>query len=133
MFFFFFFFFSSRRRHTRWPRDWSSDVCSSDLFGVRQLLERAVRIDADVVHEHVDPALGGEDGRDRRPDPVLVREVDRMRKNGQTLGAERVGCGPEPLSLAVEKSDAGPLGGEAGGGVIAETLCGARHESRLAG
>src|SRR5690625_3141207 len=25
------FFFSSRRRHTRWPRDWSSDVCSSDL------------------------------------------------------------------------------------------------------
>src|SRR5690625_7726078 len=29
------FFFSSRRRHTRWPRDWSSDVCSSDL----QLLE----------------------------------------------------------------------------------------------
>src|SRR5439155_10614680 len=28
---FLFFFFSSRRRHTRWPRDWSSDVCSSDL------------------------------------------------------------------------------------------------------
>src|SRR5690625_7282253 len=27
----FFVFFSSRRRHTRWPRDWSSDVCSSDL------------------------------------------------------------------------------------------------------
>src|SRR5207253_7419784 len=25
-------FFSSRRRHTRWPRDWSSDVCSSDLW-----------------------------------------------------------------------------------------------------
>src|SRR6266508_1366690 len=25
------FFFSSRRRHTIWPRDWSSDVCSSDL------------------------------------------------------------------------------------------------------
>src|SRR5690625_7411501 len=24
-------FFSSRRRHTRWTRDWSSDVCSSDL------------------------------------------------------------------------------------------------------
>src|SRR5690606_40948930 len=27
----FFFFFSSRRRHTRFSRDWSSDVCSSDL------------------------------------------------------------------------------------------------------
>src|SRR2546422_6220617 len=27
------FFFSSRRRHTRCSRDWSSDVCSSDLRG----------------------------------------------------------------------------------------------------
>src|SRR5256884_3544073 len=27
-----FFFFSSRRRHTRCSRDWSSDVCSSDLY-----------------------------------------------------------------------------------------------------
>src|SRR6266852_4140401 len=34
-FLFFFFFFSSRRRHTRCYRDWSSDVCSSDLW--RQL------------------------------------------------------------------------------------------------
>src|SRR5438445_6405723 len=51
-FFFFFFFFSSRRRHTRYWRDWSSDVCSSDLRGpgtrrpaelatVRQLLPDA--------------------------------------------------------------------------------------------
>src|SRR5690606_41135850 len=28
-------FFSSRRRHTRFSRDWSSDVCSSDLYGNR--------------------------------------------------------------------------------------------------
>src|SRR5436309_2518902 len=32
------FFFSSRRRHTRFSRDWSSDVCSSDL-AVRRRLE----------------------------------------------------------------------------------------------
>src|SRR5712675_181775 len=32
MFIVFFFFFSSRRRHTRCSRDWSSDVCSSDLL-----------------------------------------------------------------------------------------------------
>src|SRR5690625_3876295 len=31
------FFFSSRRRHTRWPRDWSSDVCSSDLNEANEL------------------------------------------------------------------------------------------------
>src|SRR3989449_4483729 len=34
-----FFFFSSRRRHTRCSRDWSSDVCSSDLV-CRLLLEK---------------------------------------------------------------------------------------------
>src|SRR5260221_8467609 len=41
--FYFFFFFSSRRRHTRSLCDWSSDVCSSDLLGVRDVLaeERA--------------------------------------------------------------------------------------------
>src|SRR5215813_14744562 len=33
MWFLVFFFFSSRRRHTRCGRDWSSDVCSSDLAG----------------------------------------------------------------------------------------------------
>ena len=31
-FIFLFFFFSSRRRHTRFTSDWSSDVCSSDLY-----------------------------------------------------------------------------------------------------
>src|SRR5690606_24392232 len=31
------FFFSSRRRHTRFSRDWSSDVCSSDLISQGRL------------------------------------------------------------------------------------------------
>src|SRR5690625_7890861 len=34
------FCFSSRRRHTRWPRDWSSDVCSSDLK-MKELVKQA--------------------------------------------------------------------------------------------
>src|SRR5690625_6974841 len=34
------FFVSSRRRHTRWPRDWSSDVCSSDLERADKELQR---------------------------------------------------------------------------------------------
>src|SRR5690606_35327253 len=37
------FFFSSRRRHTRFSRDWSSDVCSSDL-SVQQVALRAARL-----------------------------------------------------------------------------------------
>src|SRR5207253_3457223 len=40
-----FFFFSSRRRHTRWPRDWSSDVCSSDLT---ELLDAASEIEGRI-------------------------------------------------------------------------------------
>src|SRR2546429_4065123 len=38
MFLLVFFFFSSRRRHTRCSRDWSSDVCSSDLKNPDSLL-----------------------------------------------------------------------------------------------
>ena len=51
----FFFFFSSRRRHTRLVRDWSSDVCSSDLpyrdgvSGVSPL--------GFIVLQHVSPLL----------------------------------------------------------------------------
>src|SRR2546429_4181685 len=40
---FVFFFFSSRRRHTRCSRDWSSDVCSSDL--VAEGVERAAQLE----------------------------------------------------------------------------------------
>src|SRR6266702_5744137 len=39
----FVFFFSSRRRHTRWPRDWSSDVCSSDLENSAKEVKAAIR------------------------------------------------------------------------------------------
>src|SRR5690349_24371192 len=37
-----YFFFSSRRRHTRSLRDWSSDVCSSDLGGENEAFEGKV-------------------------------------------------------------------------------------------
>src|SRR3712207_7788387 len=43
-----FFFFSSRRRHTRYWRDWSSDVCSSDLE--RQLLLKQIN---EIVKERL--------------------------------------------------------------------------------
>src|SRR5438445_5640721 len=41
-----FFFFSSRRRHTRYWRDWSSDVCSSDL----RALSPVALLDLDAAH-----------------------------------------------------------------------------------
>src|SRR3989449_4958397 len=52
----FFFFFSSRRRHTRCSRDWSSDVCSSDLFQPVPVPLRAMPpVDLVIVsHDHYD-------------------------------------------------------------------------------
>src|SRR6266498_5151877 len=49
------FFFSSRRRHTRCGRDWSSDVCSSDLARAgRAAVAHLVELAADdaAVHRH---------------------------------------------------------------------------------
>src|SRR5256884_3705625 len=39
------FFFSSRRRHTRCSRDWSSDVCSSDLIRERSAEQQVLPVD----------------------------------------------------------------------------------------
>src|SRR5690606_9790312 len=53
------FLFSSRRRHTRFSRDWSSDVCSSDLTPGAQrrqvllLVAAASRAKANMVWRHV--------------------------------------------------------------------------------
>src|SRR5699024_12099460 len=46
-----FFFFSSRRRHTRSKRDWSSDVCSSDLTPYRNFLLVELR---KILHQRID-------------------------------------------------------------------------------
>src|SRR6266496_2650808 len=71
---FFFFFFSSRRRHTRSLRDWSSDVCSSDL-GLARLLP--------VTHGPVDDAFlfpGDVGVAQERGEIVGDRAVDRVLK-----------------------------------------------------
>src|SRR5207249_5674404 len=53
------FFFSSRRRHTRSKRDWSSDVCSSDLdaaFAVAFVLRgQEMAVERDEVERRADP------------------------------------------------------------------------------
>src|SRR5207253_3954355 len=66
------FFFSSRRRHTRWPRDWSSDVCSSDLDRLHAEEERG----CDLL---VRPALPGEPGNPLRSEERRVGKECRSR------------------------------------------------------
>src|SRR2546430_4106029 len=71
------FFFSSRRRHTRFDCDWSSDVCSSDLFSF-------------AAPEHLGPMYvpGGQIG------PGAFTEVFVFDSGGTT------GCGSQCRLLA---------------------------------
>src|SRR5207302_8070692 len=79
----FFFFFSSRRRHTRFSRDWSSDVCSSDLS------------DLDVAHAILE---------------ILGKSRDLIRLNGATSDSGP-GIGDED-HLAFQRSEERRVGKE---------------------
>src|SRR5690606_39858118 len=58
-------FMSSRRRHTRFSRDWSSDVCSSDLSGGRHATSVGDQpVDEAEQHPLAGHGCGG--GRTRR-------------------------------------------------------------------
>src|SRR5262245_63465626 len=104
LFVFFFFFFSSRRRHTRCLRDWSSDVCSSDLgprrarrssrrsvrAGLRALrnADRRARLPAETAAETMSAIL-----RDDPPDPSTLNVTvppGVLRKIGRASCRERV-------------------------------------------
>src|SRR2546422_7816105 len=64
----FFFFFSSRRRHTRCSRDWSSDVCSSDL----QLLLCSDGLTGMITEEQIQAILGATEGAPQEAADRLV-------------------------------------------------------------
>src|SRR2546422_9963094 len=68
-----YFFFSSRRRHTRCSRDWSSDVCSSDLIALHELLY-ALAQGYDSVALEADVELGG---TDQKFNLLVGREIQR--------------------------------------------------------
>src|SRR5690606_40319381 len=76
-----FFFFSSRRRHTRFSRDWSSDVCSSDLEDARAAatgvaaaaIAAALRVPAAEIAVGAG-TLAGEVGRAGETDAEVARD-----------------------------------------------------------
>src|SRR5699024_11485680 len=93
----FVFFFSSRRRHTRSKRDWSSDVCSSDLHEVT--IPKDITILAKVI-------LTLEDVIDRLdPDFSIMKAVEPF---GKKLIRQRY----NPKSMAKDRSEERRVGKE---------------------
>src|SRR5438105_11779817 len=88
-----FFFFSSRRRHTRSTRDWSSDVCSSDLSRPLQVqpaphhrLSQSVELSARPL-----PAAGHRrDGEHGPHQATLLRQPPPLEQIGRASCRERV-------------------------------------------
>src|SRR5690606_40928276 len=90
------FFFSSRRRHTRFSRDWSSDVCSSDLSAAAQaeldaMLEEANRKleEASRAARQATEGDGGDAPDPANPDIEALRAVIAgLRSEERRVGKE---------------------------------------------
>src|SRR5699024_11369945 len=74
------FFFSSRRRHTRSKRDWSSDVCSSDLCLVPPSFAQ---------RDPLDLAQAGFVAKDRGDFTVAIRLFDEALQRGLFADKQR--------------------------------------------
>src|SRR2546429_6045758 len=87
----FIFFFSSRRRHTRCSRDWSSDVCSSDLLNIALNRNKVLDLGPDSILVGAYCCVGG--GAHQNPTVLKVGEpinsfygwVYAGMKNGQPV------------------------------------------------
>src|SRR3712207_8813916 len=98
-------FFSSRRRHTRYWRDWSSDVCSSDLGDRMQLLAGTGRGD-DRQRQPLVP-------RDRRPRVAVHRAAhgalsDVLQVRGLRREAPRSSIREAPMRTTPARPRGGP-------------------------
>src|SRR5438105_15325010 len=106
-----FFFFSSRRRHTRSTRDWSSDVCSSDLC---EPAPHAPELESD--HARADDAepLRYRLEFERTPgvDDVRRPEGSRAQLDRSGAGGEHHVAGGEPAALALVGGEFDPAAGQ---------------------
>src|SRR2546422_11012077 len=80
----FFFFFSSRRRHTRCSRDWSSDVCSSDL-----MQETFRALIAEMGGEVFSPMPTAEQGYGLATGGTIIHELGGTRMGNDPRSEER--------------------------------------------
>src|SRR5437016_10697513 len=110
-YFLFFFFFSSRRRHTRLVSDWSSDVCSSDLDDVLQIVRMPVAGGISRSQRATEPRhlKTRRPGADR--DPVGIEAGDEVKATA-VLGLVRVAHparDPQPLDRGESQVRVGGL------------------------
>src|SRR5690606_1980895 len=85
------FFFSSRRRHTRFSRDWSSDVCSSDLWLLRHARQAQGSGSAKTF------VVAEDDGRVAGYFSLTVGQVDTLEAPERI----RKGMGQYPLPVVI--------------------------------
>src|SRR5690606_40019577 len=83
------FFFSSRRRHTSFSRDWSSDVCSSDLGSSSALSYSVAASDRALWSKSAGVSESDEDGRRRHGGRVGVLLRSPARSEERRAGKER--------------------------------------------
>src|SRR4051794_41982365 len=104
------FFFSSRRRHTRWTGDWSSDVCSSDLWPAPALVLVPTRELAMQVSDALVPlAKAVEIGRAScRERGETWAACVLLKKKGNRSPAQR--CCGEPPTIQCRGASAGRVG-----------------------
>src|SRR5256885_17115317 len=95
------FFFSSRRRHTRLQGDWSSDVCSSDLYPTI-IAETAVRqklFDKEGIKAELTIYRGGSEGYEAMAagaaDMIMNSASSGAAGEPQTAGGAKVSGGRE--------------------------------------
>src|SRR5439155_13620000 len=98
-------FFSSRRRHTSWPRDWSSDVCSSDLKVVvigdhEQVSPYAVGFETNRVQALVDEFLDGVPNKQLYDGKTSVYDLARQAFGGVVRLVEHFRCVPEIIEFS---------------------------------
>src|SRR5690625_2719593 len=104
------FFFSSRRRHTIWQRDWSSDVCSSDLIRLASQIGAGL---VGVMYVLDEPSIG----LHQRDNERLLNTLVHLRDLGNTVIV--VEHDEDAIRAADYLIDIGPGAGRHGGEVIA--------------
>src|SRR5699024_12772966 len=83
------FFFSSRRRHTRSKRDWSSDVCSSDLSRFGGRMQRESKRLTQLVQEIIDLSRVQDHAAPATTEKISAAEVvDDARSEERRVGKE---------------------------------------------